>query len=630
MRGFINLYFQNDKNKADNLLLCLKENSIIQRLPITPLNLSLISILFEENNFEIPATITDIYDNFNNLLLGRTLPDSRFAFFDINLRERILSVYALELLNRGERSYMTVDEFHTFFQTFFDPIKQTINLSLLPDALEFLINNTGILTLQDGKYVRFLHESYMEYYASREIFNNQRHLEEDLVEKFLEISWQYTAIFYAGRSKAMPEFLRKVIARTSRSTNNSDFYRSVHGLGYLIQALYLTEDSIRKEAVHAALKYVLEIYDWMKKMSSDEKFFFKALSLPLSVIINSFFFFDNFNSITIRGPLQIAFDELYEKLEFSDEEGNKKIDSNIAFKLFTLAMTLASPRIGHIDAMNKLVYDSILLNDPLFERLLDFGVSLVGNKQLYAIKEHLKSPTKAISTRHDVVKFNKGADELYLSAPVGRLRFSVYDRIYPDRNYLLLTEGKTDAQIIEHAFTVLTGQSPYWEINPVHVSQGGANELAKILQSIGTLIKDKKVLGIFDNDAKGNQEFNGLPKSKFNLVPEFIRLKKHIEADVFALKLPIPPFNEKYFQAEQRFCFFSIEHYFPEEYLIKHKMLATTPIPEVFEISDKGSRKSDFSKTVRNELSSDIFKDFVFLFRDIDKIFGVNEIEYQV
>lgn len=630
IRGFIRLYFSNDQSKADNLLNSLKENSIIQRLPITPLNLSLISILFEENNFEIPATITDIYDNFNNLLLGRTLPDSRFAFFDINLRERILSVYALELLNKGERSYMTAEDFHKFFKDFFEPIKNTINVDLLPAALDFLINNTGILTLQDGKYVKFLHESYMEYYASREIFNNRRALEKDLIEKFLEINWQYTAIFYAGRSKVMPEFLKKIIERTTQCGNNTEYYRSVHGLGYLIQALYLTEDSIRKEAVHAGLKNTLEIYQWMKKMSSDERFFFKALNLPITVILNTFFFFDNFNSITIKGPLTLAFDELYPNLIFKDPNGNEAVDANVAFKLFTLAMTLSSPRIGEIENMKRLLYDTPLLNDPLFERLLDFGVSLAGNKELYEIKEDLKRPAKAVKSKSDIVQYNKYAEQLYLTAPIGRLRFSVYDRIYPDRKFLILTEGKTDAQIIEHAFTILTGNAPYWEINPIHQSQGGANELAKALSNIAVVIKDKKILGIFDNDEKGNQEFNGLASSKFQMFCNSLRIKKHTEEEIFAIKLPIPPSKEIYYNKSQRFNFFSIEHYFPEKFLKDNNMLLETPIPDLYEITSKGSSKADFSKKIRNVDSPEIFKEFIFLFKEIDRIFNVDEIEYNV
>ena len=69
MRKFISKFFLGESQKAENLLDALRENRIIDKLPITPLTLSLISILYEEKNFEIPATIADIYDNFNSLII---------------------------------------------------------------------------------------------------------------------------------------------------------------------------------------------------------------------------------------------------------------------------------------------------------------------------------------------------------------------------------------------------------------------------------------------------------------------------------------------------------------------------------------------------------------------------------
>lgn len=41
------MLFSGEEGKANNLLSALRENKIIDKLPLTPLNLSLISILFE-------------------------------------------------------------------------------------------------------------------------------------------------------------------------------------------------------------------------------------------------------------------------------------------------------------------------------------------------------------------------------------------------------------------------------------------------------------------------------------------------------------------------------------------------------------------------------------------------------
>ena len=52
--------FFNDEGLASNLLDALEDNRILERLPLTPLSLSLIALVYEKENYEIPATISDI------------------------------------------------------------------------------------------------------------------------------------------------------------------------------------------------------------------------------------------------------------------------------------------------------------------------------------------------------------------------------------------------------------------------------------------------------------------------------------------------------------------------------------------------------------------------------------------
>jgi len=524
---------------------------------------------------------------------------------------------------------MSKQEFIDYFHNFFQPISGTIDLNLLPDALTFLVSNTGILIIQDDKYVKFLHESYMEYYASREIFAYKRQEHEaDLVQNFLESSWQYVAIFYAGRSKQMDILLTKIIERCKQIYKAPELVKSVHGLGYLSQALYMTDDNIRKEAIKQSLSNILEVYEWMKKMAADDKFFFKNLNMPITIAINSMIFFDHHNSITLKRPLELCFDELLPKLEVVHNQ-KTIVDLNIGFKLFTIALTLSSPRLGNSRPMEKLLFETPLMNEPLFETILDFGSSLAGSKELYQLKEGLKKPLLKSSTKLGIADFNKKGHNLYVTAPLGRYRFTHYDKIYPDRKFNILTEGKTDAQIIEHAYTILTDQIPYWDINPVNETAGGANRLAKCLESAAPLFDDRTVLGIFDNDEAGISQFKGTLKS-FDIYANSKRIKKHTTLNIFALKLPIPPHRENYYMPDDRFNFFSLEHYFSDNLLQSHNMFQKTPIDNIFQIKDKGSSKTEFSKYVRTLSDREIFKDFIYLFREIDEIFGNKSIEYLI
>lgn len=140
----------------------------------------------------------------------------------MNFKERILSLYALKLLNRSSRQSMDKEEFVKFFTDYFENKSLPIKKGNLSDALDYIVKHTGILFLKDGKYVQFTHASYMEYYAAVEIFKFDRKLEQSYIENFYDPNWQNSAIFYAGKSKDMPDFLQKVLNKV-KSKDRSTF-----------------------------------------------------------------------------------------------------------------------------------------------------------------------------------------------------------------------------------------------------------------------------------------------------------------------------------------------------------------------------------------------------------------------
>ena len=64
IKRFVSAFIPSE-SKVNNLMESLRENKILERLPITPQTLSLISILYDETDYEVPATITDVYKEFN-------------------------------------------------------------------------------------------------------------------------------------------------------------------------------------------------------------------------------------------------------------------------------------------------------------------------------------------------------------------------------------------------------------------------------------------------------------------------------------------------------------------------------------------------------------------------------------
>ena len=186
---FLQAFFSGDEGKTSSLLDAIRENQIIERLPMSPLTLSLITILFEEKELEIPATISDIYDNFNMLIVGKAVVSSKVEFIDISFKERILSKYAYKLMSTPRHIPMTKEQFVDYFLTYYKGKSLPIKKGTLEDVLLYLLKNTGVLYLKDGSRVQFTHNSYMEYYAALEIFKHKRVAEKELVQNFLDPHW---------------------------------------------------------------------------------------------------------------------------------------------------------------------------------------------------------------------------------------------------------------------------------------------------------------------------------------------------------------------------------------------------------------------------------------------------------
>ena len=610
---FLEKFFSGDLAKSSTLLDALRDNQMLERLPITPLTLSLISILFEETEFEIPATISDIYDNFNTLIIGKAVVSSKVEFVDISFKERILSIYALKLLETPGHIPMTRDEFIDYFKKYFEGKSLPIKKGSLEEVLDYLIQNTGILFLKDGNQVQFTHDSYMEYYAALEIFKHRRDYEDKLVENFYDPNWQNASVFYAGESKDMPEFLKKIKEKMMNTANINDSMSGIFGSGYLLQALYQTDNMLRKEVIIEALRLSLQNFHLFGMMAADDVKLFQNYKLPILTLINFVYFYESFNSITLAEPLRMSFADKY--LEF---ENKGKKDMGIGYNLVELAFTLDSKRICDQTALQKVIDTPELLRDPNLNILASISLDMLGKDRYKEFRSELKKVSRTLG---DIPK-------KLIEQPMSKLRFSVLDTIQRPTKVKLLVEGKTDAMVLEYAYMSLTeGDLPYWSINKAGKNEeiGSAEEVRRTLEQSYAIWKsdpESIIIGIFDHDAAGLKAYGSLDKFSFVEI-EQNKLKKHKDGNIYGLCIPIPGEMEVYLQDKQEFNFFELEHYMGLEYL--KDILKETPIPEVYEI--KGDKMA-LAQRIRKETSPKAFSMFTLLLQEIDKIAEM-QINYQ-
>ncbi|QLE00936.1 NACHT domain-containing protein [Galbibacter sp. BG1] len=620
VQRYLTTFFKRDLKKSEELWQNLQENKILDKVPPTPLTISLVSILFEENGYEVPATITDVYDNFNTFLLGRLNVNSSIDFLKIDVKEKILQMYALKIIKSSNRSRLKEDEFVKYIKDYFREQSITIEEGTIPELIKGLTDGTGVLYLDDLKYVTYQHDHFMEYYASREIFNdeNRNTLEDEIVENFCKYNWQNTAIFYAGRTKNMKMFLKKLAQRTERYNSLPNILLSISGLGYILQSLWMTNSANRKDAVITALNLLILADTKVKELAEKGYPFFKGIGEFDIAIMNLFWFYNHYNSLTLRDPLQLAFDELHGSLKQFDSTQFEKDKTTRLYQLFCLAATLNTGRVKDNSKLEILFDQDKLLTKSLFVFLFNEAIDLLELGDKSKLIKDYKLDTKKRKYIHSI--------RFYLDHPSKTLNNTTYELLNPIREVEIYTEGKSDASIIKHAFNTLTmNEKPYWSITAIEDGQGttggGAHQLAKYLIRLGKNIetdfdKKKTIIGIFDNDAKGFAEFNGLPEN-FKTVNGI--LKKLEGAKVYAMLLPIPDDQkyEPYHQDKQAFKFFEIEHYFDIDFLKEYNMVKETSIPSVFEIT---GNKSNFKNMVIKSNKPELFIKLISLFTEVDKV----------
>lgn len=603
--------FFNDEGIASNLLEALEDNRILERLPLTPLSLSLIALVYEKENFEIPATISDIYDNFNQLILGKITATKKFEIINFNFRERILSVYALEILqNNNSRPYKKID-FINYFKRYFKNKSSGVSTEVIEEFLLYFLDNSGILKIEEEEYVNFSHKSFLEYYASLEIFKHKRSLEKDLSNNFLDLNWQNVAIFFAGQSKDMPEFLQDILNNIKKASKLEEHNNAILGLGYLLQALYQTDNKLREEAVLLALDQSLILHEWYKKLVSDgDIVLFKKMRLPALSIFNMYFFYLNFLSSTLCEPLNLAFNKLYKK--YKDDSETKT-----GYQLLTIAAIFHSKRISDSSYLQKLLDSTNILKDPYLVTVAEFALYFDRSADHKEMKDQL----------HKTYIKMKPVTKDLLSLPANRLRFSNLDLIESNKRVTIITEGPTDAEILEHAFTILTnGKIPYWKIKPAGNKGGGANEVKFILDKSKPINGDDDIIiGLFDHDTEGINQFDGL---QFEFYKDYKRVKKMQGSKIFGMKLPVPNFREAYVKQEREHFYLAIEHYFEDKSLIKFNLVKKSGIPGLYKIKETSGLKTKFSMHIKSLKDPENFKYFVPLFQTIDDISGVKDIDY--
>lgn len=185
-------------------------DKIKMQLFLVPLSLMLLVDLVEEKK-EVPASLTELYDRFFDMVFGREAQDKGIeVLFDYVIKKRFLGELAYhEYLCNNKFELSDKD-----FRQFLDSYMQKYGLEI-DNVNHFIreIERAGIIDIKDN--VIFKHRSYLDYFAAFHIHENREtfeNLNDFIVDIYFNEIWSEVAFFYIGLHRNISQDLIEKIS----------------------------------------------------------------------------------------------------------------------------------------------------------------------------------------------------------------------------------------------------------------------------------------------------------------------------------------------------------------------------------------------------------------------------------
>lgn len=387
---FIGRYFNEEQIKCKRLLKSLRDSHILEKLPKTPLTLALITSIFDESELEIPATISDLYKNFVDLLLNKSIQDSTLDLLKIGIHRSVLSFLG-EYLHTNRKRQINKAELIDLLKSFAVDRGHKYNVN---DLLDDLTQNVGLLIETERGEIEFKHLSFQEYFTAYQFYNHNINGKDIFIKNFNDFWWQNVAIFFAGMTKDSPALIQDIL-QNSTPTNLNEYLINVSGVGYLMQALYNTPINARIEGVRRNIFSCDKAAEFLLTTKSPEYDFVKAICHTQYGVfkIMSYWFEFHHTSITLRAPLEEVFKEMMELLNNPDLSTKEKFA--LEYSTYLVASTLAEISDYNLEHLKLLLAN---LDSKNY-----FVLGLINSN----FDDHVKKLPKEDRRRKDIRKFKQ-------------------------------------------------------------------------------------------------------------------------------------------------------------------------------------------------------------------------------
>lgn len=348
IKAFLDTYFADNAIKSKRLLKSLRDSGILDKLPQTPMTLALITIIFDDTEVEIPATITDLYRQFVDLLIGKYTQENTLEIIEVGAKHRMLC-YLAKTLHKNLKQSIKRDDLDSLIRDYTRERGLKFNSKQI---IEDVINNTGLLFINEKDEVQFKHLSFQEYFTAYEIFY---HCPEERVlftKEFNNLWWQNVALFYAGMTKDSPGLITEIL-NDSKPQSFEELVSNTGGIGRLLQSLYNTPLESRALGIARGIENTnILLRDILDVNNTNINDLWRGFSkYQLMQIFGGWFTWNNW-SVTLVEPLRHQFNTLISGIDDDLDSDNR---FSLEFGLFLICSILASDDFLSFEELKLLV-----------------------------------------------------------------------------------------------------------------------------------------------------------------------------------------------------------------------------------------------------------------------------------
>ncbi|HAJ32740.1 MAG TPA: hypothetical protein DCK79_05145 [Candidatus Atribacteria bacterium] len=265
-----------DENKLKCLKNCLEK--ITFQIPKVPLSLILLIELVEENK-EIPASITELYERFSDLMLGRWDSEKGIKIiFEYIIKRNFLSELAFKEFFKKDRVEINKEEYIEFSKNYCELYFGATDYNLN----EFLkeIERAGIINI-NGK-IKYNHRSFLDYFVARYIYDKRdeiSNLNNMIVEIYFSELWGDVTFYYIGLKREISKDILEAILHFEERDLSSLIDKFL--LGKLLQAGWHSKTAIKYRGIEESIKFAPKIREGILKVINKEPLIYSDLFIML-------------------------------------------------------------------------------------------------------------------------------------------------------------------------------------------------------------------------------------------------------------------------------------------------------------------------------------------------------------